>query len=65
MELEGKQVTYASRYQYKGEQHVNVSAGQSIKIETSPDGVEVLDMACPAGKKWTAHIFLYIDETDA
>jgi len=44
---------------------IAVSAGQSIKIETSPSGEELLNETCPAGKMWTAQIIVEITETDA
>jgi hypothetical protein len=44
---------------------ITIAAGQSLKIETSPDGEEVLDIACPVGKAWNARIIVEIDETDA
>ena len=42
-----------------------VSAGQSVKIETSPGGEEILAVECPAGKAWSARIIVEITETDA
>ena len=47
-----------------GRQNVEVFAGQSLKIETAPGGVEVLDSEVPAGKKWTVYIYVEIVETD-
>jgi hypothetical protein len=29
-----------------------VTAGQRIKIETSPDGIEILDVTVPEGETW-------------
>lgn len=40
-------------------------AGQKLRVETSPDGEEILDVECPAGKAWTARIIVEITETDA
>ena len=40
-----------------------VSGGRHLKIETGPDGVEVLDEAVPEGKVWEARILVNIVET--
>ena len=42
-----------------------IAAGQSLKVETSPEGDEVLDVECPAGKAWSAKVDVTITETDA
>ena len=42
-----------------------VDAGQSLKIESSPRGEEILDADCPAGKVWTVRIELSVIEQDA
>jgi hypothetical protein len=42
-----------------------VAAGKSLTIETSPQGVEVLKAQCPAGKIWTVHVSLSVEEHDA
>lgn len=44
---------------------VGIAAGQSLIIETSPGGSEVLDVECPTGKAWSARIIVEITETDA
>ncbi len=42
-----------------------VVAGQQLKIESSPSGIEIaITDPVPAGKKWTAHINIDIIETD-
>ena len=41
-----------------------VSAGQHLRIETSPEGAEVLDAVVPAGKQWEVTIGVSIDVTD-
>ena len=48
-----------------GHEAVAVSAGKSLKIETSPDGEEVLNAECPAGKAWSVQVDVTITETDA
>lgn len=40
-------------------------AGQSLKIETSPGGEELLNRECPVGKEWLVRIIVEIEETDA
>lgn len=46
-------------------QTIQVEAGTSLKIETSPGGEEVLDVTVPAGKKWTVGLAVGVVETDA
>ena len=48
-----------------GHEAVAVADGQSLKIETSPDGEEVLNAECPAGKAWSVQVDVTITETDA
>jgi hypothetical protein len=33
-----------------------VTAGQRIKIETSPDGIEILDVTVPEGETWVFNV---------
>lgn len=47
------------------EDGITVLAGQSVKIETSPGGEEILDVECPEGKSWSVRIIVEITETDA
>ena len=42
-----------------------VTAGQDLKIETSPHGSELLDLTCPEGKTWAVVLRLQIMENDA
>ena len=48
-----------------GHETVAVTAGQSLKIEATPDGDEFLDIACPRGKAWSVKLDVTITETDA
>ena len=48
-----------------GGEEFAVSAGQSLKVETSPGGSEILSEECPRGKSWAAYVFVKIVETDA
>ena len=47
-----------------GHDSIPMTAGKSLKIETSPDGEEVLDIECPAGKAWSVRLDVTITETD-
>jgi len=51
--------------QYSGYGSFGVAAEQSLKIETSPSGVDILDVQCPEGKVWMATITVTIEETNA
>jgi len=51
--------------EFLGNEDFNLSAGKSLKIESSPQGEEYLDVTVPEGKSWTVHIHLTIVETDA
>jgi len=51
---------------YAAEAHNIVgAAGQTLKIELSPGGPDVLTVMIPAGKAWHIAAGLNIDETDA
>jgi organic hydroperoxide reductase OsmC/OhrA len=43
---------------------VSMVAGQEIKLETSPDGEELLAITCPEGKVWrvSVRVDLAIDD---
>ena len=47
------------------ETDISITAGQSLKIEISPGGDEILEVECPAGKMWTARVIVEVTETDA
>lgn len=42
-----------------------VAAGKSLKIETTPDGEEILNSTVPAGKVWEVTVVVSLTETDA
>jgi len=42
-----------------------VPAGKTLKIETSPQGDEILSATVPKGKVWSVSIVIDISETDA
>jgi hypothetical protein len=46
------------------ESGIVIAAGKSFKIETSPQGEDILDVEVPAGKQWTVVVSVSIDEVD-
>jgi len=48
-----------------GEGRFELVAGKRLKIETTPDGAEVLDAVVPSGKVWAVTISVAVIETDA
>lgn len=49
----------------RGFESVMIEAGKALKVETSPNGEEILEVVCPPGKKWLARLEVTIKETDA
>ena len=47
-----------------GQDTFTVSAGKSLRVETSPDGVEYLNLECPEGKSWKVMVYVSIEETN-
>ena len=50
---------------FDGDDVFVLSAGQDLKIESSPDGEEHYSDTVPEGKSWAVTVFLRIEETDA
>lgn len=51
---------------YTGSQSIDaLAAAKHIKIETTPEGVEVLDAVVPTGKIWDAYVSITIRERNA
>jgi len=48
-----------------GFDEVDLGAGKSLTIETSPSGEEILDETVPIGKTWHVYLSISIIETDA
>ena len=48
-----------------GHDIMEMVAGQSVKVETSPEGAELLNAECPAGKAWSVRVIVEITEIDA
>lgn len=65
MAIELSEDSVSARKIMVGDDTFTVSAGKSLKVETSPAGEDLLDEECPAGKSWECTIFVRITETDA
>lgn len=50
--------------QHLGNEIVDIPAGTHFRIETSPDGGEILDAEVPEGKSWKVKIHIEIIESD-
>ena len=50
-----------------GDDVAQVVAGQWVQIRTGPEAnpIVMLQVQCPQGKKWAAHVYVNIEETDA
>ena len=48
-----------------GDDDFDLAAGQSLKVETSPKGEDVLNATVPSGKAWHVHVAVTIQEVDA
>lgn len=48
-----------------GDTTFSLAAEKSFKIETSPDGEEILNVEVPTGKAWLITLSVRIIETDA
>jgi len=46
-----------------GRQELVIPAGKTLKIETSPDGEDILSAEVPEGKSWSTIIIVEIAET--
>ncbi len=44
-------------------EHIPVNAGQTFKMETTPDGVEALNVTCPEDENWDVHVIVKITST--
>jgi hypothetical protein len=49
----------------RGDATFTAVAGQTLTIETSLNGAEILSEECPAGKQWSGRVVVEITETDA
>ena len=46
-----------------GDERFTLAAGKELKIETSPDGEEILETTVPAGKSWEVTVGVSIVES--
>jgi len=65
MAIELSETNVTSKLLKVGDDSFNVSAGKSLKIETSPWGETYLDVTVPEGKVWQVLAYVSIEETDA
>lgn len=49
---------------YQGQGVFTIVGGKYLKIESTPDGQEVLNEIVPQGKKWVISVSLLITEVD-
>lgn len=47
-----------------GSEEFIATAGQSVKIETSPDGESILDGIVPEGYEWACKVWVEITEVE-
>jgi len=64
MDLTESYIT-SSRVMSGGGEVEILTAGKTLKIETSPDGDEILAVTVPVGKVWEVRMHISISETDA
>jgi len=64
MELNTKIRTVAASRQKYGIDVIDIQPGQSLKIETSPSGQELLNVECPQDCSWSVQISIIINEVD-
>ena len=50
---------------YWGQEEFDLPAGKSLKIETSPEGEEILNVTVPEGKKFVGLVVVDYLEVDA
>jgi len=52
-----------ARTSKQGSDQLTLTAGKTLKIETTPDGEEILSATVPAGKTWTVTVSVHVLET--
>ena len=65
MTIELSETVVTSKILKVGDDNFQVTAGKSLKIETSPSGMEILNVIVPEGKVWRVTAYVSIVETDA
>ncbi len=61
--IEFLDTSVAATVEYTGFCNNTLTAGQTLKIESSPDGEEILNVEVPAGKTWQVYTYVRIVET--
>jgi len=49
---------------YSGSSSIEIGSGMRLKIETSPEGIDILDATVPQGKTWKVRIDVKVIEED-
>jgi len=62
MEMITNNTPHVAHIKIRGDHHVTLLEGQTLKIETSPQGDDIFEGTCPAGKGWVMTVFVKIDE---
>lgn len=57
-------VDHPARTTKSGTDTFTVVAGKSLKIETTPEGEEILNSEVPTGKQWEVRVSVNIIETN-
>jgi len=55
-------VPVSARTRHSGTEEFVLLAGETLKIETSPGGDELLNVTAPEGKEWQVHITVDVVE---
>ncbi len=48
-----------------GDDNFEMTANQTLKVQTTGEGGDKLSAKCPDGKKWNVHVAVVIQEVDA
>ena len=57
--------TSIQRTSRAGAGNVTLSAGQTLKIEATPGGPEILEATVPEGKVWNVGLSVHVSESEA
>ncbi len=63
MELEDR--NQSARRVKTGRQTLEITAGKTLKIETSPNGIDILNETVPEGKVWAITLNISVIEINA
>ena len=62
--MELTKTTQPAKTVYVGVTNLGMSAGKYLKVETTPNGEEILNDVVPTGKQWTVQIRVDVVEID-